>query len=105
MLAFNIFFLNSEQCLHLWLEVICSAAAVLEKWYQPQAFLRSPVWMQIKCELRLLAQFPFTLRHDYELPASKARQQAKASSSSNPLKDSVRDLLVRYHLFSWELQG
>ena len=42
----------SEQVLHLWLEVLCSSVGAVEKWYQPWSFLRSPGWVQIKCELR-----------------------------------------------------
>lgn len=42
----------SEQVLHLWLEVLCSSLPTVEKWYQPWSFLRSPGWVQIKCELR-----------------------------------------------------
>lgn len=45
-------FLFSEQVLHLWLEVLCSSMAAVEKWYHPWSFLRSPGWVQIKCELR-----------------------------------------------------
>ncbi len=43
---------SSEQVLHLWLEVLCSSLPTVEKWYQPWSFLRSPGWVQIKCELR-----------------------------------------------------
>ena len=43
---------SSEQVLHLWLEVLCSSMAAVEKWYHPWSFLRSPGWVQIKCELR-----------------------------------------------------
>lgn len=43
---------SSEQVLHLWLEVLCSSIAAVEKWYHPWSFLRSPGWVQIKCELR-----------------------------------------------------
>ena len=42
----------SEQVLHLWLETLCSCVEVVEKWYQPWSFMRSPGWVQIKCELR-----------------------------------------------------
>lgn len=42
----------SEQVLHLWLEVLCSSMNAVEKWYHPWSFLRSPGWVQIKCELR-----------------------------------------------------
>ena len=44
--------LYSEQVLHLWLETLCSCVDVVEKWYQPWSFMRSPGWVQIKCELR-----------------------------------------------------
>ena len=44
--------LFSEQVLHLWLETLCSCVDVVEKWYQPWSFMRSPGWVQIKCELR-----------------------------------------------------
>lgn len=42
----------SEQVLHLWLEVLCSSLQTVEKWFHPWSFLRSPGWVQIKCELR-----------------------------------------------------
>jgi len=45
---------HSEQVLHLWLETLCSCVEVVEKWYQPWSFMRSPGWVQIKCELRLV---------------------------------------------------
>jgi len=45
----------SEQVLHLWLETLCSCVEVVEKWYQPWSFMRSPGWVQIKCELRLVS--------------------------------------------------
>lgn len=48
----NLFPRPSEQVLHLWLEVLCSSLPTVEKWYQPWSFLRSPGWVQIKCELR-----------------------------------------------------
>jgi len=41
--------------LHLWLETLCSCVEVVEKWYQPWSFMRSPGWVQIKCELRLVS--------------------------------------------------
>jgi hypothetical protein len=51
--------------------------------------------VQIKCELRVLSQFAFNLNPDWELPARKEQSQ--------PLKDGVRDMLVKHHLFSWDL--
>ncbi|XP_068209056.1 small G protein signaling modulator 3 homolog [Palaemon carinicauda] len=86
----------NEQVLHLWLEVLCSSADIVERWYQPWSFLRSPGWVQIKCELRVLAQFPFTLNPDWELPPPPNQDQ-------RPLREGVRDMLVKHHLFSWDL--
>merc|ERR1711928_209394 len=51
-------------------------------------------WVQVKCDLRLLSQFPFILNPDWELPASKK------SVNRLPLKEGVRDMLVKHHLFS-----
>lgn len=87
----------NEQVLHLWLEVLCSNIEVVERWYHPWSFLRSPGWVQIKCELRILAQFPFTLNVDWELPPVASHRSIK------PLKEGVRDMLVKHHLFSWDL--
>lgn len=86
----------NEQVLHLWLEVLCSCADVVQKWYQPSSFVYSPGWVQVKCELRTLAQFAFNLNPDWELPA-------RLGGDSQPLKDGVRDMLVKHHLFSWDL--
>ncbi|XP_046658527.1 small G protein signaling modulator 3 homolog isoform X1 [Homalodisca vitripennis] len=85
----------NEQVLHLWLEVLCSCVEVVQKWYHPWSFICSPGWVQIKCELRILSQFAFNLNPDWELPAKK--------QPSQPLKDGVRDMLVKHHLFSWDL--
>ncbi|XP_014255014.1 small G protein signaling modulator 3 homolog [Cimex lectularius] len=85
----------NEQVLHLWLEVLCSSLDVVQKWYQPWSFMSSPGWVQVKCELRILSQFAFNLNPDWELPAKRGPLQ--------PLKDGVRDMLVKHHLFSWDL--
>ncbi|OAD56470.1 Small G protein signaling modulator 3 like protein [Eufriesea mexicana] len=85
----------NEQVLHLWLEVLCSCVEIVQKWYQPWSFINSPGWVQIKCELRILSQFAFNLNPDWELPPKKEQSQ--------PLKDGVRDMLVKHHLFSWDL--
>uniref|UniRef100_A0A4W4EXH1 Small G protein signaling modulator 3 n=1 Tax=Electrophorus electricus TaxID=8005 RepID=A0A4W4EXH1_ELEEL len=87
----------NEQVLHLWLEVLCSSVNTVEKWYQPWSFLRSPGWVQIKCELRVLSKFAFSLSQDCELPAKKEEQK--------PLKEGVQDMLVKHHLFSWDIDG
>ncbi|XP_028671059.1 small G protein signaling modulator 3 isoform X2 [Erpetoichthys calabaricus] len=85
----------NEQVLHLWLEVLCSSLPTVEKWYQPWSFLRSPGWVQIKCELRVLSKFAFSLSQDYELPAKR--------ESSPIMKSGVVDMLIKHHLFSWDL--
>ncbi|KAL1461343.1 hypothetical protein WDU94_013248 [Cyamophila willieti] len=85
----------NEQVLHLWLEVLCSCEPVVHKWYHPWSFISSPGWVQIKCDLRVLSQFPFNLSPDWELPPRKGQSQ--------PLKDGVQDMLVKHHLFSWDL--
>jgi len=86
----------NEQVLHLWLEVLCSCQDVVMKWYQPFSFINSPAYVQIKCELRILSQFSFNLNPDYEIPAKRDIQ-------SQPLKQGVADMLVKHHLFSWDL--
>lgn len=88
----------SEQVLHLWLEVLCSSLPTVEKWYQPWSFLRSPGWVQIKCELRVLCCFAFSLSQDWELPAKREEEK-------KPLKEGVQDMLVKHHLFSWDIDG
>lgn len=86
----------NEQVLHLWLDVLCSSDNVLEKWYLPTSFINSPAYVQIKCEIRILAQFSFNLNPEYELPA-------KRDVVSQPLKKGVAEMLVKHHLFSWDL--
>lgn len=86
----------NEQVLHLWLETLCSCVEVVEKWYQPWSFMRSPGWVQIKCELRVLTQFAFNLSDDWELPRNKKKMVEE-------IKRNVGDMLIKYHLFSWDL--
>ncbi|XP_068157829.1 small G protein signaling modulator 3 homolog [Drosophila tropicalis] len=86
----------NEQVLHLWLEVLCANQEVVQKWYHSWSFIDSPGWVQIKCELRILSQFAFNLNPDWELPPKRGKE-------SQPLKDGVRDMLVKHHLFSWDL--
>jgi len=87
----------NEQVLHLWLEVLGSSIDTIQKWYYPGSFLASPGWVQVKCDLRLLSQFPFILNPEWELPANKK------NVNRLPLKEGVRDMLVKHHLFSWDL--
>lgn len=87
----------NEQVLHLWLEVLCSSLEMVQKWYHTWSFINSPGWVQIKCELRILSQFAFNLNPDWELPPKKG------VGDSQNLRDGVRDMLVKHHLFSWDL--
>ncbi|KAL3312084.1 Small G protein signaling modulator 3 [Cichlidogyrus casuarinus] len=123
----------NEQVLHMWLEVLHSSQNVLEKWYHPWAFIRTPVWLQIKCELRLLIQFSFHLSTALEADTSPKKHQlskkktlkpspSKPQNGSPPgrtLSTAVEqltaddssignvsnciDMIVKHHLFSWEL--
>uniref|UniRef100_A0A1I7W5W0 RUN and TBC1 domain-containing protein 3 n=1 Tax=Loa loa TaxID=7209 RepID=A0A1I7W5W0_LOALO len=114
-----------EQCLHLWFDLLCSCPEqeqIRIKFYHSWSFIRSPIWKQIKCELRLLAQFSFNLSVDYEIAEIVRRRKnlnlnetlkKKASlnilpttirsSFDQPLKEGVRDMLIKHHLFSWDL--
>ena len=47
-------------------------------------------------DCRLLNQFSFNLSPDWELPS-------KLAPSQEPLREGVRDMLVKHHLFSWDL--
>ncbi|XP_050420566.1 small G protein signaling modulator 3 homolog isoform X2 [Adelges cooleyi] len=85
----------NEQALHLWLELLCCSDQIVKKWYQPWSFVCSPGWVQVKCELRVLSQFPFNLNPNWELPPKK--------ENALTLKAGVRDMLVKHHLFSWDL--
>ncbi|RNA19212.1 Small G signaling modulator 3 [Brachionus plicatilis] len=84
----------NERVLHIWLETLCSCVDTVEKWYHRWSFLRSPGWVQIKCELRVLAQFSFLLSQDVELP-NFDRDLA--------INECIKDMLVKHHLFSWDI--
>ena len=60
-------FLFILQVLHLWLEVLASNEEIVKKYYAQDSFIGSPGWVQIKCELRLLSRFSFSLNPDWEL--------------------------------------
>ena len=45
---------------------------------------------------RLMAQFSYNLSLDWELPK-------KIEPTAKPLKEGVKDMLVKHHLFSWDL--
>ncbi|KAA0187059.1 Small G protein signaling modulator 3 protein, partial [Fasciolopsis buskii] len=85
----------NEQLLHMWLETLCSSVKVIEKWYHPWSYLRSPGWVQIKCELRVLSQFAFHLSPNYELDLEGASfvllnpKDRSGSNRSRRLKSSL----------------
>ncbi|XP_045869213.1 small G protein signaling modulator 3 isoform X3 [Meles meles] len=58
----------------------------------------NPGWVQIKCELRVLCCFAFSLSQDWELPVKREEEK-------QPLKEGVQDMLVKHHLFSWDIDG
>merc|ERR1719499_80452 len=110
----------NEQVLHLWLESLASNEEVVRKWFHPWSYMSSPGWVQVKCELRLLAQFSFNLTCDWELKphlqegaareSSPRKKKSSASTTASvavdqakPLQDGVKDMLVKHHLFSWDL--
>ncbi|VDK42082.1 unnamed protein product [Anisakis simplex] len=124
----------NEQCLHLWFDLLCSRPAenmIREKYYRSSAFIRSPVWKQVRSLLIpsilrflkwLLAQFCFNLNVDFEIAGitkpqkngitvSNSRKKSLAflrrdshsNSFEQPLKEGVRDMLIKHHLFSWDL--
>jgi hypothetical protein len=84
----------NEQVLHIWLETLCSNMELIEKWFHPWSFIRSPGWVQIKCELRILSQFSFLLNVDAELPEHR---------KETAINECIKDMLVKHHLFSWDL--
>lgn len=87
----------NQQMLHEFFTIIClSQTKILKKYYQEQSYLRSPVWRLVRAELRLLTQFVFNLNPLSELPES-------CHPKSPVSKDGVRDMLVKHHLFSWDI--
>jgi uncharacterized membrane protein (DUF106 family) len=45
---------------------------------------------------RLISQYAYNLSIDWELPK-------KTEPTARPLKEGVKDMLVKHHLFSWDL--
>jgi hypothetical protein len=84
----------NEQLLHIWLEILCSNVEIIENYYEQYSFIRSPGWVQIKCELRLLAQFSFHLNLSAEL---------SEQNKDLAVNECIRDMLIKHHLFSWDI--
>uniref|UniRef100_A0A7N4P6N2 Small G protein signaling modulator 3 n=1 Tax=Sarcophilus harrisii TaxID=9305 RepID=A0A7N4P6N2_SARHA len=49
--------------------------------------------------LKVLCCFAFSLSQDWELPIKKEEKEKR------PLKEGVQDMLVKHHLFSWDIDG
>ncbi|UXI22074.1 hypothetical protein NH340_JMT08018 [Sarcoptes scabiei] len=102
----------NQNCLHDWFESICTGnQSIIEKSYGPNSFLRTPAWKLIKAELKLLIQFSFYLSLNMELELMRTKnsekrtqQQEEDGDQNSPVtKEGVCDMLVKYHLFSWDI--
>ena len=80
----------------MWLEVLASNEDIVKKYYAQESFIGSPGWVQIKCELRLLSRFSFSLNPDWELagllPRQKTAQKANTSTEGYD-KYNIKTLL------------
>jgi hypothetical protein len=90
----------NQKLLHEFFTVLCtSQPALLAKYYFDWSYVRSPVWRLIRAELRLLTQFVFNLN-----PLTELLQGSSNGPTSPISKDGVRDMLVKHHLFSWDVE-
>ena len=74
-------------------------------------------YLQISCELKLLTQFGFNLEVDSEIVCVEELKAATTAMQrgddvpggreewerKGPLKQGVQDMLIKHHLFSWDL--
>ena len=92
----------NDKMLHLYWYILCkSQAHLLPTYYEDWSFVTSPVWRLICAELRLLEQFTFHLDIDAEI---KCKTLSVTDTSGSPVsKDGVQDMLVKHHLFSWDI--
>ena len=78
----------------MWLEVLASNEDIVKKYYAQESFIGSPGWVQIKCELRLLSRFSFSLNPDWELagllPRQKTAQKANTSTEGYKKYDILK---------------
>ena len=90
----------NQKLLHEFFTVLCvSQPALLPKYYFEWSYVRSPVWRLIRAELRLLTQFVFNLN-----PLTELLMGSSVGPTSPISKDGVRDMLVKHHLFSWDVE-
>ncbi|KAI6218839.1 RUN and TBC1 domain-containing protein 3 [Aphelenchoides fujianensis] len=115
----------NEQCLHQWFEVLCNSEGqehLRRVYYQEWSFIRSPVWKQITYELRPLKcpSWSGCNPNSEDLrPTTANTRGSKApltaplalsfygkkqnAGGGPPLKEGVRDMLIKHNLFSWDL--
>lgn len=88
----------NQRLLHQFFTVFCKGPPnLLAKYYYDWSYVRSPVWRLVRAELKLLTQFVFNLNPLSELVPPK--------TTKSPIsKDGVQDMLVKHHLFSWDVE-
>lgn len=84
----------NEQILHEWTETMCNNKLLLENRYHDNAFLRSPVWIQIYSELKNLSSLPFNLCIDID---------AITNTLEHKQRHFIRETLIEQHLFNWNM--
>uniref|UniRef100_A0A0N5C9I4 RUN and TBC1 domain-containing protein 3 n=1 Tax=Strongyloides papillosus TaxID=174720 RepID=A0A0N5C9I4_STREA len=85
----------NEQCLHLWFGALCDSTShegIRKKYYKKTSFIRSPAWVQITCELRILSQMSFNLNVDYELSENVLKNQLYKDMNKNVKKNVISKL-------------
>ena len=94
----------------MWLEVLASNEDIVKKYYAQESFIGSPGWVQIKCELRLLSRFSFSLNPDWELagllPRQKTAQKANTSTEGYEKYEILKvsqayDVISNYNMLSY----
>ncbi|XP_015788883.1 small G protein signaling modulator 3 [Tetranychus urticae] len=87
----------NQKILHEWFSIICGTQPhILAKFYHNWSFVNSPVWKMIRAELKLLTQFSFNMNINAEV-------QENPTPKSPVSKEGVKDMLVKHHLFSWDI--
>ena len=87
----------------MWLEVLASNEDIVKKYYAQESFIGSPGWVQIKCELRLLSRFSFSLNPDWELagllPRQKTAQKSNTSTEGYEINRKFKNISQAYDAF------
>lgn len=117
------------QCLHLWFDMFCHCSGqeqLRQTYFRSFSFIRSPISLQICCELKLLSQFAFNLDIDSELISAEElarraagmlrKEEEEAEGTAEEMKygsggeggrrkmmEGAREMMIKHHLFSWDL--